>query len=152
MSCKKFFLADGQYMPYVSSYDEGTDEYAAALSRFSSSYHSFVEVPERPDDFCTWNTESHEWEFDLQSCKIDAINYVSGMSFSLRQALLPEYKLMNASLGVYPENEKAAYLSLVLSFRNEFYRLKSLIESVSTAQEINAIVASADFPDVIPPF
>jgi len=77
--------------------------------------------------------------------KARKIEYFNQLSFELRNNILPDYKLTNASLGVYAEQTSGQYLSLIQNFRTEFYRLKDLIENAESVEEVNCI--EADFPE-----
>jgi hypothetical protein len=59
---------------------------------------------------------------------------------------LPDYKLANASLGIYDATTKSSYLNTVEAFRTEFYRIKGAIESATTKAEMDAVIASVNFP------
>ncbi len=84
--------------------------------------------------------ELHDQEFiDLEEYKKMMIDHYSEMSFELREELIPEYKLTNASLGLYDESEKADMTATVEAFRNEFYRIKELIENATSAEVVHAI-------------
>lgn len=70
----------------------------------------------------------------IDELKASAIEYYSKLSMDLRQALIPDYKLQNAALGVYDDAETAAIRNTVKAFRDEFYRLKGAIESVKSVK------------------
>ena len=38
--------------------------------------------------------------FDVEAYKLAKIDYISNLAFTLREAILPEYKLVNAGLGI----------------------------------------------------
>ena len=75
----------------------------------------------------------------LEEVKASQINHFSNRAFELREIICPEYKLINASLGIYSEIESANIKRIVEEFRAEFYRLKTLVESATTIQEIEMI-------------
>lgn len=75
----------------------------------------------------------------LDQAKDIKIGYFSNLSFQLRQELIPDYKLINASLGVYSEQERDSIVAIVGSFRNEFYRLKGLVLQAENIAEVEAI-------------
>ena len=68
--------------------------------------------------------------------KVDAF---SRESFEYRERVLPEYKLTNCALGIYDSIETEHIRNTVNSFRNEFYRLKTLCEASTSIEELNAI-------------
>ena len=80
----------------------------------------------------------------LEELKASKIEYFSQLAFDKRSEILPEYKLINASLGVYTNEETLQIKSIVESFRTEFYRLKSLCESAFNETELNSIVDNYD--------
>lgn len=75
----------------------------------------------------------------IDEVKASQINHFSNRAFELREIICPEYKLINASLGIYSEIESANIKRIVEEFRAEFYRLKTLVESATTIQEIETI-------------
>ena len=82
--------------------------------------------------------------FDVESYKLSKINEISQQSFDMREAILPEYNLVNAGLGVYDEATVLSYKLTVQAFRDEFYRVSNLINAAETRSEIDAI--SISFP------
>src|SRR5258706_6597193 len=58
---------------------------------------------------------------NLDEMKKGAIDYYSALAFARRSELIPEYKLQNASLGVYEDSVAADYRETVKAFRNEFH-------------------------------
>ena len=68
--------------------------------------------------------------------RVDAF---SRESFEYRERVLPEYKLTNCALGIYDSIETEHIRNTVNSFRNEFYRLKTLCEASASIEELNAI-------------
>jgi hypothetical protein len=76
----------------------------------------------------------------------ELINYISELSFTRRAEIVPDYKLSNASLGVYGEEIKQVYANLVEAFRNEFYRVKGLLEQATTIEEMDTIMLTLNYP------
>ncbi len=77
-------------------------------------------------------------------------NYVERFSheaFALRQALIPDYKIQNAALGLYDEKTAAAFKNTINEFRNEFYRLKNAVENADSVQTLESI--KPEFPTAI---
>jgi hypothetical protein len=81
---------------------------------------------------------------DLDEYKQRRITELSDLAFTLREELIPEYKLLNASMDIYGETEKAVFLSTVQAFRDEFYRLKSLIKQAPDLDAVKAV--KEDYP------
>ncbi len=84
--------------------------------------------------------KSEEELFSLSDYKEEKLQYYSDLSFSKRQTLLPDYKLVNASLGIYPTETTNSYKTLVENFRTEFYRIKSIIDEATDKTTIDSIV------------
>ena len=68
--------------------------------------------------------------------KVDAF---SREAFESRERILPEYKITNCALGIYDTNTTEQIRNTVNSFRNEFYRLKTLCEACASIEELNAV-------------
>ena len=68
--------------------------------------------------------------------RVDAF---SREAFENRERILPEYKLTNCALSVYDAEETERIKNIVISFRNEFYRLKALCEACTSIEELNAV-------------
>jgi hypothetical protein len=75
----------------------------------------------------------------LDERKEERMREFSDLSFTMRNLLIPDYKLMNASLGVYTEQIKGSYLRTVEAFRVEFYRLSGLVIAAVSVEEVDAI-------------
>jgi hypothetical protein len=86
---------------------------------------------------------------DLAAIKGQAIEAYSGAAFALRAQLIPEYKLQNAALGIYEEDEVAGYKATIEAFRKEFYRLKKEVEAARSMAALAAI--KPDFPTQLLP-
>ena len=68
--------------------------------------------------------------------RVDAF---SREAFESRERILPEYKIINCALGIYDQTTSSKITDTVNSFRNEFYRLKTLCEACTSIEELNAI-------------
>ena len=68
--------------------------------------------------------------------KVDAF---SREAFESRERILPEYKITNCALGIYDQTMNNKIINTINSFRNEFYRLKSLCEACTSIEELNAV-------------
>lgn len=73
----------------------------------------------------------------LYEVKVSKLNYFSQRAFDVRSEILPDYKLINAGLGIYDDAETLHIADLVKAFRNEFYRLKKLIDISNDIEYIN---------------
>ena len=78
----------------------------------------------------------------LDEVRANKISYFSQLAFDERAKILPEYKLINASLGVYDATETARIKGIVESFRTEFYRLEALCKQAKSVEELEAIEAN----------
>jgi len=76
----------------------------------------------------------------LADLKEQRIEFYSQLAFEKRAEIVSDYKLTNASLGIYSEEETAQYKDIVMRFRTEFYRLKALVEACISIDELNNIV------------
>ena len=68
--------------------------------------------------------------------KVDAF---SREAFENRERILPEYRITNCALGIYDTETSEQIKNTVNSFRNEFYRLKTLCEACTSIEELNAV-------------
>ncbi|MCK4817344.1 hypothetical protein KA005_16360 [bacterium] len=75
----------------------------------------------------------------LEEIKRDLIENLSLLTFQKRRELIPDYKLINASIGLYDKREISNLRATVKSFRDEFYRIKAQIDESKNLQEIEAI-------------
>lgn len=75
----------------------------------------------------------------LEEIKASKINYFAQLSMECREKLVPDYKLFNASLGIYDEATTTVIKNKVIAFRNEFYRLESLVNASKTKEEVESI-------------
>jgi len=78
----------------------------------------------------------------LDELKANKINYFSQLAFDERAKILPEYKLINASLGVYDATETTRITNIVTAFRTEYYRLEALCKQANTVEELELIEAN----------
>jgi hypothetical protein len=84
---------------------------------------------------------------DLPAMKAQLAEACSKAAFELRAKLIPDYKLQNATLGVYDDERVEAYRATVAAFRAEVKRLEGAIEKAKTLQELREI--KPKFPDAI---
>ena len=78
----------------------------------------------------------------LDEVRANKIQYFSQLAFDERAKVLPEYKLINASLGVYDATETARIKSIVEAFRTEYYRLEALCKQAKSVEELELIEAN----------
>jgi len=102
-----------------------------------------------------WLAEGNEFEvvafvpIPLAEYKTQQIESCNQLSFQIRNVFLPDYKLINAGIDVYEDDNpgtKLKYKKTVQAFRTEFYRISGLINSATTNNEIDIIVSGANFP------
>lgn len=80
-----------------------------------------------------------EGKIEVKEYKKRLIESFSSMAFQKRSGLVPDYKLQNAALGIYDEQTAANIKATVEAFRDEFQRIKRLIEKAKSAKAIDAI-------------
>ena len=78
----------------------------------------------------------------LDEVRANKISYFSQLAFDERAKILPEYKLINASLGVYDATETARIKGIVEAFRTEYYRLEALCKQAKSVEELELIEAN----------
>ena len=79
------------------------------------------------------------YEPTLEVLKSQRIDMFSRMAFDIRNTIYPDYKLINAGLGLYDQITTDKIILTTKAFRDEFYRLKSLVENASSKEELNSI-------------
>ena len=77
----------------------------------------------------------------LKAYKQARIDYFSALAFEKRQAILPDFKLQNAALGVYDAQTVANYKATVQAFRDEFHRIEALLKKARSRKTIEAVTA-----------
>jgi hypothetical protein len=70
------------------------------------------------------------------------IRQFSDLSLKGRYTFLPDYKIQNGLLGIYDGQTTANIKYTLEVFRNEFYRLKELVETAQSLTEVLAIQAN----------
>lgn len=68
--------------------------------------------------------------------KVDAF---SREAFESRERILPDYKITNSSLGIYDQATSNKISNTIISYRTEFYRLKTLCEACISIEELDAV-------------
>lgn len=93
-----------------------------------------------------WIDINSEWyrKYEMDSLKLveNKISYFSQLAFDERAKVLPEYKLINASLGVYDATETERIKGIVEAFRTEYYRLEALCKQAKSVEELELIQAN----------
>jgi len=79
------------------------------------------------------------YEPDLSELKAQQKRLYSDMAFEIRSELVPDYKLINAGLGIYSEADVIKFRNYITAFRTEFYRLSVLIDGATTKEELDLI-------------
>jgi hypothetical protein len=83
---------------------------------------------------------------NISNIKQDALEYYNALSFAKRGELIPDYKLENASLGVYEDKDRlSTYRETIKAFRAEYKRIEALVNSANSVEEIEAI--KQNFPE-----
>ena len=102
---------------------------------YSSQRHFNLSLP------MSYNgTEIVEYVKPLADYKVDALNRYSVLSFTLRQSVCADYKLINSGLGVYEPTETTKIKTLIDDIRTEFYRIKTIIDNATDSSTIDSIV------------
>lgn len=83
----------------------------------------------------------------LDEYKQRRLEYFSKLSFEKRKEIIPDYKLMNVGLGIYDETTVTEYRATIQAFREEFYRLKKLVEKAKNTDAVDAI--TDNYPQTI---
>lgn len=81
-----------------------------------------------------------ETESELLAEKIQRREKISREAFIERHKVYPDYKLQNASLGVYGEQEKKQAVALVQAYRSEYDRCSELISKAQTTKEVREVL------------
>ena len=84
------------------------------------------------------------YEPTLQELKEQKILEYSELAFEIRRNYIADYKIDNAALGIYDATETSRIKGIIKSFRDEFYRLKQLIEQSVSVEELNLITHNYD--------
>ena len=115
-----------------------------------------------------WNGSSYELIdyvppiFDIENFKIMKLSDMSNLSLMIKEQKYPSYKYQNAmsSVNMISRNEDPMYPlevaneimqeydSKFKAFRDEYYRLKALIEVVKTVEEIDLICFNNQFDTI----
>jgi hypothetical protein len=61
------------------------------------------------------------------------------LSFQLMEVIIPHYKLLNAGMNIYSEEENNSIKATLQAFRNEYYNLKQQLEAAPDLQAAMAV-------------
>ena len=120
-------LTEQQIDFYLSCKDEG---YSATLDEILKAAKNEVVEP------------------SLADYKAQKLSEMSWLSLSVADRKYPEYKKINALFGLYDEQQVEEIKMYSEAMRNEFYRLKALIEVAGSKDAVNDIVAGAKFEEI----
>ena len=109
------------------------------LNPYSKIDNGFV-VPKTRQELINDNV------YSLDEVKTETIKQLSNDLLTKRSQLIPDYKIINSVLDLYTSDEKAEILSIVEKFRNEFYRMKALIEYATDVNDIDTAFKSLNLP------
>ena len=130
------YIIDGQILSYdneldttLYNYPKLTKEQAEFYELHNCSLYEVLNLALNPKP-------------TLDELKQQKIEYFSQLAFEDRAKVLPEYKLINASLGVYDATETARIKGIVEAFRTEFYRLEALCKQAKSVEELEGIEAN----------
>jgi hypothetical protein len=85
-------------------------------------------------------------EESIEDYKQQRIFEVSNLAFELRKSILPDYKILNASLDIYVRNTADSYADTIQAFRDEFYRIKAGIIAAKNIQQVDLVLDGMNFP------
>lgn len=106
----------------------------------------------RQESYYIFSESEGDWVFDLALYKTYQTSIMSNQSFSVAESLFPEYKIRNIERNICSyeapltaENHRATSQAC----RNEFYRIKALIEVAVDKDDVDSAVAEANWPKAI---
>lgn len=124
----------------LSNFDPKTMEFGRAPEQFIAEKFTIKngvvknieeETPEPPKE-------------TLEEARLRKLNSFSRLSLEMRQEILPDYKLQNVALGLYPEAKIVVIRDTVQAFRDEFHRLEAAVGRARSVKAVDAI--EAKFP------
>jgi len=68
----------------------------------------------------------------------------SALALQGRNEILPDFKILNALMGIYDDGIVAVYKKTIEAFRKEYHRLEGLIDEAKSLDELDKI--KAKFP------
>jgi hypothetical protein len=63
----------------------------------------------------------------------------SRMAFDERQKLVPDHEMMNAALGIYPEERTRQIQATVKAFRDEYKRYEAALERAKSRKDVESM-------------
>lgn len=78
-------------------------------------------------------------EVPLDEFKARVLAMYSEKSLELRRELVPDYQVQNAALGLYDEKQAKSIRETVKGFRDEFYRIKGIVEKAKSAKDLQSL-------------
>lgn len=133
-----YYIINNRIIPYdteldttLYSYPKLTDEQKAFYELHKCTLQEVLKLELNPIYIPT-----------LDELKANKIEYFSQLAFDERAKILPEYKLINASLGIYDTTETERIRLIVERFRTEYYRLEALCNQANSNEELELIEAN----------
>jgi len=74
----------------------------------------------------------------------------SAQALALRAALVPDYQLLNAGIGLYDEQRVQSLRDTVNAFRSEVQRLESAVAKAKSIKDLNALAPAFPAAIVLP--
>ena len=117
-----YYIIDNRIIGFMNKLDEELYSYPQLTVEQSQFYETHN---------CTLNEVlnlklNDKVQPSLDDVKQSKIQYFSSLSFERREEVLPEYKLVNAGLGIYDEEEVVRIVNIVKKYREEFYRCSAV--------------------------
>lgn len=130
-----YYIIDNRIIGFMNKLDEELYSYPQLTVEQSQFYETYN---------CTLNEVlnlklNDKVQPSLDDVKQSKIQYFSSISFEYREQVLPEYKMVNAGLGIYNAEEVARIVDIVKKYREEYYRCKTAVEQATTIEQIEAI-------------
>lgn len=133
----------------VQIYAEGWQELTSEeIEIYKSGYYSSIEKIN--DNYCFSKSITIN-QFNLETYKIEKIQELSYLSLSVGDIIAPTYKFHNCLLSkemeetgeipIYPDwrDVMNEFKSKRVALRNEFYRLKSVVENATSKEQIDSL-------------
>jgi hypothetical protein len=86
---------------------------------------------------------------DLAAVKSELVRTCTQLALESRAKLLPDYKLQNAAIGVYPEEQVASFRATIDAYRAEVHRLEGQIRDAKSLAELRELAPR--FPEQLLP-
>jgi hypothetical protein len=83
----------------------------------------------------------------LEYAKTELKQQYSNMSHLIRHSIIPDYKLINCSLGIYDKEYTKKIKKTIQAFRKEFYRIEKEISIAKTVDDLKNI--TPNFPTTL---